>query len=127
MQARTAELEQPCQPRAANAEIDQMLAALRKSEERLRLILDSIPALVAHVDAGQRYRYANCGYAAWFGLKKEEIVGRSVSEVLVPRPMPWCGPIFLRSGARRTGELQYCRPQCPGTHGACPQRGRARQ
>ena len=63
VQARTAELEQSNASLArANAEIDQIAAALRKSEERLRLILDSIPALVAHVDAGQRYRYANRGY-----------------------------------------------------------------
>ena len=85
VRARTAELEQSNASLAeANAEIDQIAGALRKSEERLRLILDSIPALVAHVDAGERYRYANRGYASWFGLTKEEIVGRSVAEVFGP-------------------------------------------
>lgn len=75
---RTMELEQ------ANREIDQIAAALRQSEERMRIILDAIPALIAHIDAGQRYRFANRSYATWFGLTKEEIVGRSVIDVFGP-------------------------------------------
>lgn len=74
--ARTAELEQ------ANREIDQIAGALRLSEGRLRLILDAIPAMIAHVDAGRRYRFANRAYANWFGLSKENIVGRTVAEVI---------------------------------------------
>lgn len=82
---RTAELEQAnAQLAQANSEIDQIAGALRLSEERLRLILDSIPALIAHVDAGQRYRFANRSYAEWFGYTKESIVGRSIEEVFGP-------------------------------------------
>jgi PAS domain S-box-containing protein len=72
---RTAALEQ------ANSEIDQIAGALRLSEGRLRLILDAIPAMIAHVDAGRRYRFANRAYAEWFGLTKDSIVGRSIAEV----------------------------------------------
>ncbi|ENO90695.1 PAS-domain containing protein [Thauera linaloolentis] len=72
---RTAELEQ------ANREIDQIAGALRLSEGRMRLILDAIPAMIAHVDAGRRYRFANRAYAEWFGLTKEKIVGRSIEDV----------------------------------------------
>ncbi|ENO78065.1 PAS-domain containing protein [Thauera sp. 63] len=72
---RTAELEK------ANREIDQIAEALRLSEGRMRLILDAIPAMIAHVDAGRRYRFANRAYAEWFGLTKESIVGRSIVEV----------------------------------------------
>ncbi|MFT3759569.1 PAS-domain containing protein [Thauera sp.] len=75
---RTAELEQ------ANREIDQIAEALRLSEGRMRLILDAIPAMIAHVDAGRRYRFANRAYAEWFGLTKDGIVGRSVEEVFGP-------------------------------------------
>ncbi|QDF95832.1 hybrid sensor histidine kinase/response regulator [Azoarcus sp. DD4] len=85
VRARTAELEE-ANARLAHAkgEIDGIARALSKSEERLRLILDSIPALIAHVDAGQRYRFANRAYADWFGLSKEDIVGRSIAEVFGP-------------------------------------------
>ncbi|TMW71342.1 PAS domain S-box protein [Thauera sp. UPWRP] len=73
---RTAELEQ------TNAEKDQIAAALRRSEHRLQLIVDSIPALIAYVDRAEIYHFANRGYAEWFGYTKDEIVGRSIHEVL---------------------------------------------
>ncbi|THF63961.1 PAS domain S-box protein [Pseudothauera nasutitermitis] len=72
---RTAELEH------ANREIDQIAGALRLSEERMRLILDAIPAMIAHIDAGQRYLFANRAYAEWFGETKQGIVGRSIAEM----------------------------------------------
>lgn len=73
---RTAELER------ATGEIDQIARELRLSEGRLRLTLDAIPAMIAHVDARRHYRFANRAYAEWFGHSKESIVGRSVPEVL---------------------------------------------
>ncbi|MDD2670349.1 PAS-domain containing protein, partial [Zoogloea sp.] len=46
VRARTAELE------AATTRLDNVAAQLARSEERLRLIMDAIPALIAYVDAG---------------------------------------------------------------------------
>jgi PAS domain S-box-containing protein len=43
-------------------------ASLRRSEQQMRLITDSIPALVAYVDRDRTYRYINRGYQDWFGL-----------------------------------------------------------
>jgi PAS domain S-box-containing protein len=42
--------------------------SLRRSEQQMRLITDSIPALVAYVDRDRSYRYINRGYQDWFGL-----------------------------------------------------------
>ncbi|SEI51384.1 PAS domain-containing protein [Frateuria terrea] len=56
-------------------------AALRKTEERLRLIADSLPVLIAYVDAEQRYRFANQAYEDWFGRNPSDIVGRHVREI----------------------------------------------
>ena len=82
VKARTRELEEANSRLAgANAEIDQIAGALRRSESRLRLIMDSIPALIAYVDADQRYQFANRGYAEWFGLAAGDIVGRTIEEV----------------------------------------------
>jgi PAS domain S-box-containing protein len=64
---------------AANQRITE---ALRLSEERLRLITDTVPALISYVDADQIYRYSNKGYAEWFGHTKESVLGRSVREVM---------------------------------------------
>ena len=41
---------------------------LRRSEAQMRLITDSIPALVAYFDHRRVYRYINRGYREWFGL-----------------------------------------------------------
>jgi PAS domain S-box-containing protein len=79
---RTTELENANARLAhANAEIDEIAGALRRSEERLKLIIDSIPALIAYVGRDEIYQFANRGYAEWFGLSKDEIVGRSIEDV----------------------------------------------
>ncbi len=54
---------------------------LSKSERRLRLITDSLPALISYVDADQRYRFNNAAYKAWFGVSPEEASGRTIREV----------------------------------------------
>jgi len=56
--------------------------ALRRSEKQLRLIADSLPALIAHVDSEQRYRFVNQSYADRLGLACEEIQGKHLREVL---------------------------------------------
>ncbi len=42
--------------------------SLARSEARMRLITDSIPALVAYFGHDRHYHYVNRGYAEWFGL-----------------------------------------------------------
>lgn len=66
---RTAELQ------ATNAQLrealflnEQFASSLERSEGQMRLITDSIPALVAYFDASLSYRYINRGYRDWFGL-----------------------------------------------------------
>ena len=56
-------------------------AALRQSEERLRLIANNVPALISYVDRDQRYRYSNRTYDDWFGIPHETMRGRTIAEV----------------------------------------------
>jgi diguanylate cyclase (GGDEF)-like protein/PAS domain S-box-containing protein len=56
-------------------------AALRESEQRLRLIADNLPALVAYLDTGQRYRFSNKAYESWLGIPSDQILGRTVRDV----------------------------------------------
>ncbi|MDD2730188.1 PAS-domain containing protein [Malikia sp.] len=54
--------------------------SLVRSEARMRLITDSIPALLAYFGHDRRYHYVNRGYRDWFGLdpsKPESIKARS--------------------------------------------------
>ncbi|HUR53847.1 MAG TPA: PAS domain S-box protein [Gemmataceae bacterium] len=57
-------------------------ARVRAKEERLRLITDSVPALISYVGRDLRYQLVNHAYETWFGHPREELVGRTMAEVL---------------------------------------------
>src|SRR3954465_1944080 len=56
-------------------------AALRESEERVRLIANNVPALISYVDREQRYRFSNRTYDDWFGIAHERMQGRTIAEI----------------------------------------------
>jgi len=56
-------------------------AALRESEERLRLIANNVPALISYVDREQRYRFSNRTYNDWFGIAHERMQGCTLAEI----------------------------------------------
>ena len=66
----------------ADAANQRITEALRLSEERQRLITDTVPALIGYFDHEQIYRYVNKGYADWFGHTKEEVLGRSIRDAV---------------------------------------------
>ncbi len=79
---RTAELRQ------ANTNLQQEIndrleaeAALRRSEEKLRLIANGLPVLIAYVDTQQRYRFNNQAYQTWWGLSPSNIYGSHLQKV----------------------------------------------
>ena len=57
-------------------------AELRRSEAQMRLITDSIPALIAYFDRDGVYRYINRGYQDWFGLDTANPAAASAMESL---------------------------------------------
>lgn len=61
LEARVRELE------AERLTMQSSLALARASEGRIRLIADSIPALIAYFDGERRCRYANRIWQEWFG------------------------------------------------------------
>ena len=58
--------------------------ALERRETQLRVITDGLPALISYVDREEHYRFVNAGYEKTFGLPREQILGRTVKEVLGP-------------------------------------------
>ncbi|MEO8134548.1 MAG: histidine kinase dimerization/phosphoacceptor domain -containing protein [Betaproteobacteria bacterium] len=66
---------------ASNASLSREVVGRRDSEERLRLVTDNVPALVAYVDRDQRFRFANRSYGEWLDTKPELVIGRSLFEV----------------------------------------------
>ncbi len=57
------------------------LDAARRSERRLRLIMDQIPVTVSYIDAELRYRYINRAQEQWLGKTEAEVLGREVRQV----------------------------------------------
>jgi PAS domain S-box-containing protein len=58
---------------------------LKRSEQRLRLITNALPVLIAYVDSEQRYRFNNDAYKTWFGVNAEAALGRTIQEVVGER------------------------------------------
>jgi diguanylate cyclase (GGDEF)-like protein/PAS domain S-box-containing protein len=64
------------------AELAESRARAVESEERLRTIADNVPALIAYLDTGLRYRFANQRYQEWFGVKSADMLGKTVPEAM---------------------------------------------
>lgn len=82
VEARTAELQEV--NRNLQQEINvrmQAEAALRQSEEQLRLITNALPVLIAYVDDRQRYRFNNQAYEEWLGQSPATIDGQHLQQV----------------------------------------------
>jgi PAS domain S-box-containing protein len=57
-------------------------AAIRRSEEQLRLITNALPILIAYIDAQQYYRFNNQAHEDWFGISCEQINGLQLQDVI---------------------------------------------
>lgn len=82
VEVRTAELQDA--NRSLKQEINdrkQAEAALRQSEEQLRLITNALPVLIAYVDDQQQYRFNNNAYFDWLGKSPGDIYGSHLQQV----------------------------------------------
>ncbi|WP_119677904.1 NahK/ErcS family hybrid sensor histidine kinase/response regulator [Indioceanicola profundi] len=81
--------------------------ALRDGEQRIRLITDTIPALIAYVDAGETYRFVNRRYRDLFG--RDDIVGLTMRELLGKKAYDWREPHIrtVMSGKETEFELGW--------------------
>jgi len=58
------------------------MEALRAGEQPSDPISHSLPALISYVGRDLLYQTCNEAYLKWFNLSREEIIGKSVWEVL---------------------------------------------
>ncbi|MEA1834785.1 PAS domain S-box protein [Methylobacterium durans] len=97
--------------------------AKRASEAELRLVADALPLLVSFVDRSLTYRFANGAYRDWFDRTPEEVVGRTIPDIVdeagfrarlpyieralaglpVRTDLPWPWP----DGRRRIADIRY--------------------
>src|SRR5919106_350540 len=82
-------------------------AALRESEERMRLVANSVPALISYVDREQRYRFSNRTYDDWFGIAHEQMPGRTVADVFGEDAYARMRPDIERCMAGESVEFEF--------------------
>ena len=82
--AEVTDVERPAQP-------------LREREQQLRHIADAMPALISYVDHERRYRFVNRQYEIWFKCSREDVVGKTMDEVLGPDVMARANPYVERA------------------------------
>ena len=84
-------------------------------------IINKVPGMVAYWDTGQRCKFANADYERWFGVKPENLIGKTMKELL--------GPIYELNlpyilGAFR-GEPQSFEREIPDPAGGPPRYSQA--
>jgi len=80
---------------------------LAESESRLRLITDSLPALISYVDADLIYRFNNKAYEDWFSKSSNEIIGRHIRDVVGEATYQRTLPRLNASLAGKTQSYDY--------------------
>jgi diguanylate cyclase (GGDEF)-like protein/PAS domain S-box-containing protein len=74
--------------------VHERTAQLHASEAHLRSVINSVPALIAYVDAAQRYVYVNSQYLQRFAPDRSDIVGCTVQEILGPQRYAVASPLI---------------------------------
>jgi diguanylate cyclase (GGDEF)-like protein/PAS domain S-box-containing protein len=74
--------------------VQERTTQLRASEEHLRSVINSVPALIAFVDAKQRYVYVNSQYQQRFAPEQASIIGQTVQQVLGPQRYATAAPVI---------------------------------
>ena len=76
--------------------------ALLESEARLRTIADTLPAMVAYIDADQVYRFLNVAYERELDMPSQQVLGQRVPETVSPERYRMLAPYILRALAGET-------------------------
>ncbi len=56
--------------------------ALIRREQQFRLIMDSVPVLISYRDRNLRFQYVNRRFHEWHGVRREDMIGRHMTEFI---------------------------------------------
>lgn len=70
---------------------------IKRNETQLRLVTDSVPALIAYVDNQQRYQFVNQTYSEWFGVSPAAYIGKTVKDVVGDRAYRLLAPLVEKA------------------------------
>lgn len=87
---------------------------MRAREVEMRLLTDSLPAMIAYADSEQRFRYANRRYRDFYVRAGESVEGRTIAEILSEETMRGAGPSIERAYAGESLGYQAARRRRDG-------------
>jgi PAS domain S-box-containing protein len=73
-----------------------------ESEAQLRLVMNTLPGLIAYVDRHLCYRFVNARHSEWFGRSGQDFTGHTVPEVLGQELFSFVKPYVERALAGET-------------------------
>jgi len=80
--------------------------AARRGQEQLEILSDTVPALISYVGPDRCYVTCNAEYSKWFGLSRNEIVGRPMLDVLGADAWRVVGPHIEKAFAGEPSEYE---------------------
>ncbi len=95
---------------AGHARLAAEMETTRRTEQQLRLITDATPGLISYIGSDGRYRFVNRQYEIWFGLAQDQVIGRTMSEVLGEPTFTRLKPHFDRACSGETVEFEVEAP-----------------
>lgn len=104
---RRAEAQAAQQAAELERRVAERTSELRLSEAQMRLITDSLPALIAYFDHDKAYRYINRGYQEWFGLDPARLDRISAKEYLGEATYQRIRPNVARAFAGEPASFEY--------------------
>ncbi len=60
----------------------EVLEAAHRSAEQLRLVTENLPVLISQAGPDQRYRLVSEAYERWLGMPREQILGKTIRELM---------------------------------------------
>lgn len=63
-------------------EVQNAEAEVRRRDKELRLLIDTVPALLAYIDCNERFLRVNRLFEQWFGGKLKRFLGKTIREIL---------------------------------------------
>ncbi len=66
-------------------ELERQRTEAEDAANLLRLVTDRLPVRVAYLDREMRYQFVNDGYERELGVKREDIIGKTIEEALGPK------------------------------------------
>lgn len=81
--------------------------ALQAGRNRLEILTDNLPVMIAHVDRELKYLYVNKPLAAWFGKTKKQIIGRKLDEVISEEAMQYSLPHIKQALAGKISSMEF--------------------